>query len=120
MRAPSEPAIRLRLVSERLTARELIERRARQDVDEFNASPKEFFRGLVKPTDAEEALDGFRVLKRARVDADRQVESALRALTSNGFLLLVDDRQVESPDEAITLRESSRVTFVKLVPLIGG
>ena len=117
---PREPAIKLRLVSERLTTRELIERRVRQEVEEFNASSHEYFRGLIKPTEAEETLNGYRFRKRVVVDAGVQVQSAFRAFTSNGFMLLVDDQQIESLDQPLTLQESSRVTFVKLVPLVGG
>ena len=35
---PREPALQLRLVSDRVTARELIERRVRQEVEAFNSS----------------------------------------------------------------------------------
>jgi hypothetical protein len=115
-----EPVIRLRLVSERVTARELIERRVRQEVEEFKASKDEVFRGLVQPTAAEVALNGFKVPRQVQVDADAQVASALRAFESNGFLLLIDDRQVESLDDVITLHESSGIAFIKLVPLVGG
>jgi hypothetical protein len=35
-------------------------------------------------------------------------------------VLLVDDRQVESLDETVVLRAGGEVTFLKLVPLVGG
>lgn len=38
----------------------------------------------------------------------------------NGFLVLVDGRQVSELDERIELRADSEVEFVKLVPLVGG
>jgi hypothetical protein len=34
--------------------------------------------------------------------------------------MLVDDRQVEDLDEEIELRVSTEVSFVKLIPLVGG
>lgn len=44
--------IHLRLVSERISARELVERRVRDEVARYNASPGDVFRGLVAPVDA--------------------------------------------------------------------
>jgi hypothetical protein len=108
------------LASERVTARELIKRRVRQEVQDYNTSTPETFRGLIKPSQAEEALNGFRLKKRTAVNADEQLKVAVEAFSRNGFLLLVDDQQLTSLDEVIGLTESSRVTFVKLVPLVGG
>jgi hypothetical protein len=34
--------------------------------------------------------------------------------------MLVDDRQVESLDEEITLQPNTRVSFLRLTPLVGG
>jgi hypothetical protein len=34
--------------------------------------------------------------------------------------LLVDDRQVEELEEVIEIRPDTTVTFLKLVPLVGG
>jgi hypothetical protein len=115
-----EPALQLRLVSDRVTARELIERRVRQEVEAFNSSNEDVYRGLVKPTEAEETLNGFRFRLRKQVKLQEQVDAALSAFASNGFLLLIDDRQVSSLDEWTTLQRASHVTFIKLVPLVGG
>ena len=38
----------------------------------------------------------------------------------NGFIVLVDDYQVQELDEEIALRPETSVTFLKLVPLVGG
>ncbi len=37
----------------------------------------------------------------------------------NGFLFLIDDRQVEHIDDVVILGEQTVVTFLKLVPLVG-
>ena len=117
---PREPALQLRLVSDRVTVRELIERRVRQEVEAFNSSNEDVYRGLVKPAEAEETLNGFRFRLRKQVKLQEQIDAALSAFASNGFLLLIDDRQVSSLDEWVTLQRASRVTFIKLVPLVGG
>jgi hypothetical protein len=41
-------------------------------------------------------------------------------LTQNGFILLVDDRQVKTLDEEIRVRPGTQVKLLKLIPLAGG
>ncbi|MEU7467339.1 hypothetical protein AB0A94_02035 [Streptomyces sp. NPDC044984] len=50
----------LEIAEERLTVRELIRRRVFQEVAEYNARTPEVFQGLVRPTDAERVVDGYR------------------------------------------------------------
>ena len=110
-------ALELQLAEERLTVRDLIATRVRQEVAEHNAKRMlGGFRGLVQPAEEERKLN--RGPK--RIDAEQQVAVALRAFERGSVLLLVDDRQVEALDEEITLTPSSSVSFLKLVPLVGG
>ncbi|WP_327289110.1 hypothetical protein [Streptomyces sp. NBC_01198] len=110
----------LDVTEERLSARELIRRRVRQEVAEYNARQPEVFNGLVQPTDAERTLNGYRLRAPRRLDAERQCELALDAFGRNGFLLLVADRQVEELDDQVDLPAGTEVVFLKLVPLVGG
>ncbi|MGD8644491.1 MAG: hypothetical protein PVI15_09395 [Chromatiales bacterium] len=110
----------LQLVSERISVRDLIRRRIEHEVDVYNREEPGYFKGLVQPTDAEATLNGYKLSKRRRLDAEQQYAQALRAFESNGFFMLVDDRQVEGLDEEITIGEHTEVSFVKLVPLVGG
>jgi hypothetical protein len=110
----------MEILEERLTLRELIRRRIYQEVAEYHASNPEVFRGLVRPTDAEVALNGHRLRAPRRIDAERQVELATAAFARNGFIVLVDDRQVEELDDLVELRRDTEVTFLKLIALVGG
>lgn len=56
----------------------------------------------------------------ARVDPEKRTRATLEAFGRNGFVVLVDDRQVTSLDDKVRLHAGSRVTFLKLVPLVGG
>ncbi len=112
--------VTLMLASERITVRELIERRVREEVASFNARSTDVFHGLIQPSDTERELNGYRLRKPRQLDADAQCTEALRAFESNGFFMLVDDRQAESLDEEIIVGPDVRVSFVKLVPLVGG
>ncbi|HXU00616.1 MAG TPA: hypothetical protein VN903_06465 [Polyangia bacterium] len=114
------PAVKLELVSERITVRQLIESRVRREVDEINRAPAHEFRTLVQPSDAERTLNGFRLRTPKRIDADAQCALAFDAFEHNRFFLLVDDRQVERLDEEIVIGRDTEVGFFKLVPLVGG
>jgi len=51
---------------------------------------------------------------------ERQFEGAIKSFEANGFFLLVDGKQVESLEEELELTSTSKVQFIKLVPLVGG
>jgi hypothetical protein len=108
------------LPAEVVTARELIRERVRQEVEGYNARQPEYFRGLVQPTDAERTLNGFRLRKLRALDWREQYDRAVEAFHRNGFILLVDDRQVEDIDALIEVKPRTTVTFLKLIPLVGG
>ncbi|MBE3009608.1 hypothetical protein IL992_10425 [Microbispora sp. NEAU-D428] len=105
---------------DRITARELVRLRVREEVARHNASPAPYFRGLVTPTDAEAELNGYRMRTTRTLDWERQADAAEAAFARNGFLLLVGDRQIEDLDTEIDLTADPVVSFVKLVPLVGG
>jgi hypothetical protein len=103
-----------------ISARELLRLRVREEVARFNAMTNEVFRGLVRPTDSQEVPAGFVVRKGRRLDWEAQADAACAAFERNGFVMLVDDRQVDNLDEVIDLRRESTVAFIRLVPLVGG
>jgi hypothetical protein len=105
---------------ERISARELVRLRVREEVARYNAAPSHHFRGLVKPTDAEVELNGYRMRTARTLDWERQADAAEAAFARNGFLLLVGDRQIEDLGTEIDLTSDPVVSFVKLVPLVGG
>ncbi|WP_027345136.1 hypothetical protein [Hamadaea tsunoensis] len=110
----------LEIFEERLALGELIRRRVFQEVAEHNARGGDVFRGLVQPAGAEKRPDGFRLPEPRKVDADQQANRALEAFQRNGFVVLVDDRQVEGLDTVVELSRGTEITFLKLVPLVGG
>jgi hypothetical protein len=110
----------LDVLKSRISVRELIRARVANEVRDYNLSQPEYFRGLVQPTDAEKSLNGFKIGKGRRIDPEKQVELAIKAFYSNGFILLVNDRQVDELEDEIEIRPDTTVTFLKLVPLVGG
>jgi len=114
------PAVSVLVPQAATTARELIRSRVQQEVERHNQLLPEVFCGLVQPEESERILNGFRMKTRRPLDWQKQFERACAAFQRNGFLLLVDGRQVSELDEPIELRAGSEVQFVKLVPLVGG
>ncbi len=110
----------LHLPEPTITARELIRARVFEEVKAFNENLPGRFQGLVQPTGAERELNGYKVKAGRKLDWHEQARTALDAFERNGFLLLVDERQVESLDEEIRVRSDTQVSFLKLVPLVGG
>jgi hypothetical protein len=116
-------ALELQIAAETVTVRELIRARVHQEVRDHNAKSvtgRGRFFGLVQPSDTERDLNGYRMSRPRRIDADTQTAVAVNAFERGQILLLVDDRQVVELDDSVTLREGSTVTFLKLVPLVGG
>lgn len=116
----SEQSFTLDFLTERVTVREIIRSRVYEEVQLYNASTPEFFHGFVQPNDTEKTLNGYKVRERRRIDWEVQYLKALQAFATNGFFILVDDRQVEHLDEVVEIQYNTRVSFVKLVPLVGG
>ena len=104
----------------RVSIRELIRMRVYQEVQDYNRAKPETIRSLVQPTDAERTLNGFKLKQRREIDWDAQYKKAIAAFEANGFLVLVDNKQADNLDETIELGAETVVSFVKLVPLVGG
>lgn len=110
----------LDLLTERLTARELIRRRIYQEVMDYNARMPGRFHGLVQPSDSERVLNGYRLQEGRTIDWEAQSVQAQEAFQRHRFILLIDDHQAEDLDEEITLHAGAEVTFLRLTPLAGG
>ena len=110
----------LDVLTERITVGDLIRARVYREVRDYNLRQPEYFRGLVQPTDTERTLNGFKVRPGRIIDPEKQFERAIESFYRNGFLVLVNDRQVDELEEEIGIQPDTTVTFLKLVPLVGG
>jgi hypothetical protein len=115
-------AITLDGIDSRITLRDLIRTRVREEVARYNAASArtDVFRGLVMPDGAEPVPGGFRMPKPRRVDWEQQAGQALESFRRNGFFVLVADRQVTELDEALELTADTDIRFIRLVQLVGG
>ena len=128
---------RLELPFERITARDLICCRIEADVAIHNAAERARHEGkiaadrdasdgwLVTPGPVERALNGPRGVygpgsRPDLIESERLIAVALEAFARNGFFMIFDGRQIVDLDEVLTLEADSTVTFLRLVPLVGG
>jgi hypothetical protein len=112
--------IHIPVKSERLTVKDIIVARVEHEVNLYNNKLPEYFQGLVQPTNAEQTLNGYKMRERKVVDSEKQTYIALDAFQKNGYFVLVDDKQVDSLDQEVLIKQQTIVSFVKLTPLVGG
>jgi hypothetical protein len=130
--ADDPPPTELRLVSERVSPREIIRQRVFAEVAEANERRINHSRNnqrtrslLIDLDDASaEALLNPAVKSRRRpsalLDAEAELAKALTAFAKNRFIMLFDECQVDGLEDDLTVMPGSEVTFVHLVPLKGG
>ncbi len=107
-------------LAERLTVRDLIRARIRQEVEEYNQHEPECFRGLVAPIEADWTDHGYKLRHRRKIDWQQQYQRAVEAFERKGFVVLVGDQQAQRLDQEFDVGPDTEVSFVKLVPLVGG
>ena len=110
----------LDMQSESTTVREIISARVREEVRLYNERLPEYFKGLVKPSEAEQSINGYKLKRPKPIDSEKQVYIALDAFQKNGFFVLIDTLQSESLDQQVMLHENTEISFIKLTPLVGG
>ncbi len=54
------------------------------------------------------------------IDPDTEIRKAVRAFQRGAFIIVIDGYQAASLDETISLHLGSKVTFLRLTPLVGG
>jgi hypothetical protein len=114
------PGVTIVLPTQRIFARDLIRQRIYREVDDYNENKLEKFQGLVQPTDSERLLNGYKLHTVRKIDRDQQFDLAISAFKNHGFILLVNDSQVDELDTELELDSTSIVSFLKLIPLVGG
>lgn len=106
---------------DRLTVRELVRLRVREEVARHNLDPRSRYRGLVTPSRTERELNAERPRPATeKADWERQADLAEQAFEHQRFVIIVGDHQVESLDAEVDLTAEPEIVFIKLVPLVGG
>ena len=112
--------LQIEFSEETVTVKDIIASRVVKEVEAYNTKAQGFYNGLVEPTDAEKTINGYKLKPKRIIDAEKQVYIALDAFMSNGYFLLIENIQSESLDQAVHLKPDTKISFVKLTPLVGG
>ena len=112
--------ISIQVANETTTLKDVITARVLSEVDNYNNSKLDYFKGLIQPTDTEKTLNGFKVKKKKIIDGEKQVYIALEAFLNNGFFVIVDDEQITDYNKEILVSAKTNISFLKLTPLVGG
>ncbi len=110
----------LDVLTERMTVRELIRSRVYQEVQDYNVRQGQEYQGLVQPDEAERSLNGWKLKKPRQLDWHKQFDRAQGGFEARQVLILINDQQAESLDQEFTVTPETKVTFLRLTPLVGG
>ena len=110
----------LEIEQETITTEDLIKARVYKEVEKYNQNSTNYFHGLVQPSETEQHLNGYELMPQRKIDPEKQYYVALDAFQKNGFFILVDDHQLADLKEEFLVMEDSKVSFIKLSPLVGG
>lgn len=126
--------IRLELASERISIRELIKRAVTEQIKELferqhieaETVKMTLTRHYLTAKDVEiQAETGpIRMPSEYRqtecVSLDQEIANALRGFTAQAFRVVVDGVVMDSLDDEIVLKPKTKITFLRLTPLVGG
>ena len=104
----------------RVTVRDLIRNRVRQEVARYNQSVPAIFCGLVQPDGSEQVLNGYRMNVKRPLDWEAQFYRACSSFENGNFRISVNGRSIASLDAEVEMFPGSTVEFIKHMPLIAG
>jgi hypothetical protein len=107
------PRLTLDFVKPHIKVRDLIRERVYQEVERYNRSRPDCFRGLVQLEYSEQVLNGYKSPKQSLIDWEKQYEEALQVFECSGFIVLVNDCEVENLDADIELSHAPTISFLQ-------
>ncbi len=133
---PRLGTVQLRLASERITTRELIARTVETQIREMT-DHRRMVAAEARTALDRQYLDRREIEQQASlgrikmpsqaalkqspdIDVSAEVERACRAFERGVFRVLIDGRAAEDLETPLVLRDSARITFLRLIPLAGG
>lgn len=108
--------VQLTLPAVRLTVRELIAHKVRQEVEECLSQQRS---GLSGEYLAPEELLGSVSSARPGTVGD-EVAWAQQAFAARAYMIVVNNRRVWDLEEMLHLEPTTQVEFIKILPLVGG
>lgn len=135
-------AMSLNLPRPQTTAKEILKARIKQDCENANLEQKQAYQAeqarllahyqqtMGELTEQEKRLNGEKVPKiftqpnpKAKPrDWQEEFDKAVKSFLNNGFVLIIDDEQIIDLDAPLHIKsdDTSKLTFLQLIPLQGG
>ncbi len=122
-------AFSLKLASERVPAREILASHVRAEIERLNEAARRnrekhdrVASFLVGPHshEVERRLNRKGSRGHQPLEPDVEITAAVGGVEAKQVIMLFDDREVTDLDELLTVTDDSTVTFLRLVPSIGG
>lgn len=133
--SPELVPVFLNLLKEHLTVAELIRRSVEEQVSELvvkrrmdaqqvrHTLARHHLTAVEIAAQAEHGVVRYpsnRATEVAQIDSEAEVHKALRAFAAGSYIILVNGQQVEHLDEELSFSSNTKVTFLRLMPLVGG
>lgn len=99
----------LSFVNASISVREIISERVRTEVRRINSGELD-----------SEGVEMLLLKYGITVDEQTAIETALSAFECNQFLVLLERQQASDLDQLVDLEKTDTVSFVKLIPMVGG
>ena len=112
--------VAIKVTSESITLKELIERRVYAEVEKFNLQRPVNFKALVQPKEAQETAQGYRLPAHRDLNPDVTALEAIKAFENKQFFVMVNNKEVKDLNEKIEITDQTEIAFVKLMPIVGG
>jgi len=130
--------VNLRLVSEKITVRELISRTVTEQIKELTETQKAeaatihlvLARQYLTPKDINQLTETGRIrlpsekqvnkADSAVINVDEEINKALNGFDTQAFRVLADGEQMESLDQELVLTDETKLVFLRLTRLVGG
>lgn len=131
---PRLAPVRLELVSERISVRDLIGRVVTEQIRELTEQHRAeadvvqlaLARQYLTAQDVEVQAEAGRIRLPTEpkatpgIDIQREIGKALQGFKARAFRVVVDGETLESLDDDVVLGRDTKVVFLRLMPLVGG
>lgn len=129
------PEVTLQLVSERVSLAEIIGRAVREQIatltrrhhKQYKRIAAQLRRQYLAAADVSDQVRHGKVAMAntltedpGQLDVDAEIALALQAFSKARFRVYVDGEPITDLDQQFTVTDASRITFLRLVPLVGG
>lgn len=114
--------IALEIHQESLTVAELIRLKVEQEVKQHNETLLKENQGFQNATEQRlnQSANYPPQIQRKLADPEKEAYRAWEAFQNNQVFLLIDKKQAESLEQEILLSKDTQISFMELMPLVGG